>query len=86
VASPKNDTQKKKKAVPKAGYSAHAVRGDAPSLSVKMLELLVCPRSHGSLVYDEAAQELTCKRSLLAYPVRDGVPILLESEARPIED
>ncbi|WP_040306302.1 Trm112 family protein [Ahrensia sp. R2A130] len=62
------------------------MRGEAPSLSVKMLELLVCPRSHGSLVYDETAQELTCKRSLLAYPVRDGVPILLESEARAIED
>ena len=78
--------QTKKKAVPKAGGATTETRGEAPALSVKMLELLVCPRSHGSLVYDEAAQELTCKRSRLAYPVRDGVPILLESEARAIED
>lgn len=84
MATPKK--VKKKKAVPSAGHSALATRGDAPSLSTKMLELLVCPRSHGSLVYDEATQELTCKRSLLAYPVREGVPILLESEARAIED
>lgn len=76
----------KKKAVPTAGTADQPPRGNGPALSIKMLELLVCPRSYGALSYDEAAQELVCKRSLLAYPVRDGVPILLESEARAIED
>lgn len=57
-----------------------------PLLDVKMLELLVCPQTKGSLDYDEAAQELISKKAKLAYPVRDGVPILLISEARPLED
>ena len=51
-----------------------------------MLELLVCPQTKGTLDYDEAAQELISKKAKLAYPVRDGVPILLVSEARPLED
>ncbi|MCJ8308348.1 MAG: Trm112 family protein [Rhizobiaceae bacterium] len=51
-----------------------------------MLELLVCPQTKGALDYDEAAQELISKKAKLAYPVRDGVPILLISEARPLED
>ena len=59
---------------------------DDPLLDVKMLELLVCPQTKGSLDYDEAAQELISKNAKLAYPVRDGVPILLISEARPLED
>lgn len=57
-----------------------------PLLDVKMLELLVCPQTKGSLDYDEAAQELISMKAKLAYPVRDGVPILLISEARPLED
>ena len=57
-----------------------------PLLDVKMLELLVCPQTKGSLDYDEAAQELISEKAKLAYPVRDGVPILLISEARPLED
>ena len=55
-------------------------------LDIKMLELLVCPHSKASLIYDEAAQELVCEKSKLAYPVRDGVPILLISEARELDD
>lgn len=55
-------------------------------LDPKMLELLVCPHSKSSLVYDETAQELVCEKSKLAYPVRDGVPILLISEARALDD
>jgi uncharacterized protein YbaR (Trm112 family) len=51
-----------------------------------MLEILVCPHSKQSLVFDEAAQELVCTKSKLAYPVRDGVPILLISEARELDD
>ncbi|MBK8187975.1 MAG: Trm112 family protein [Cellvibrio sp.] len=50
----------------------------------KLLSLLVCPISKGSLVYDRAAQELICEKSGLAYPVRDGVPVMLEYEARKL--
>jgi len=48
----------------------------------KLLEILVCPVSKAPLVYDKARQELICKQSRLAYPIRDGVPVMLESEAR----
>jgi uncharacterized protein YbaR (Trm112 family) len=59
---------------------------DTPFLDKKMLELLVCPQTKGNLDYDEAAQELISKTAKLAYPVRDGVPIMLVSEARALED
>ena len=59
---------------------------EKPLLNVKMLELLVCPQTKGNLEFDEAAQELISKQAKLAYPVRDGIPILLISEARPLED
>lgn len=51
-----------------------------------MMDLLVCPQTKSSLDYDEAAQELISKKAKLAYPVRDGVPILLISEARALDD
>lgn len=47
-----------------------------------ILNILVCPASKGRLTYDEAAQELLCQSSSLAYPVNKGVPILVLSEAR----
>tara|TARA_X000000368_G_C22830934_1_gene623287 strand:+ start:365 stop:553 length:189 start_codon:yes stop_codon:yes gene_type:complete len=50
----------------------------------KLLSILVCPVSKGQLDYDEENQELICKTSRLAYPVRDGIPVMLESEAREI--
>ena len=52
----------------------------------KMLELLVCPVSKGRLVYDRETNELISEKARLAYPIKDGVPIMLESEARRIED
>ena len=52
----------------------------------KLLDILVCPVSKAPLVYDKARQELICKESRLAYPVRDGIPILLEGEARTLSD
>jgi uncharacterized protein YbaR (Trm112 family) len=52
----------------------------------KLLELLVCPLTKGPLVFDREHSELISKRALLAYPVRGGIPIMLPSEARPIED
>ena len=48
----------------------------------KLLELLVCPVTKGPLVYDRNKQELVSKSARLAYPVRDGIPVMLEEEAR----
>lgn len=53
-------------------------------LDKKLLSILVCPVSKAPLTYDEARQELVCRASGLAYPVRDGIPVMLESEARPL--
>ncbi|MBB5213187.1 hypothetical protein HNQ53_003435 [Microbulbifer hydrolyticus] len=50
----------------------------------KLLSLLVCPVSKAPLEYHEETQELVCKASGLAYPVRDGIPVMLESEARTL--
>jgi uncharacterized protein YbaR (Trm112 family) len=52
----------------------------------KMLELLVCPLTKGRLVYDAKAGELVSEKAKLAYPIRDGIPIMLISEAREIKD
>jgi uncharacterized protein len=51
----------------------------------KLLEILVCPLTKGPLVYDNAAQELISEQAHLAYPIRDGIPIMLVDEARRIE-
>ena len=51
-------------------------------LDKKLLQILVCPVTKAPLDYDEPNAELICKASGLAYPVRDGIPVLLESEAR----
>lgn len=52
----------------------------------RLLELLVCPVTKGSLEYDREKQELISRSARLAYPVRDGIPILLENEARTLTD
>lgn len=52
----------------------------------KLLGILVCPVSKAPLVYDKGRQELLCRQSRLAYPIRDGIPVLLESEARRLDD
>lgn len=51
-----------------------------------MLELLICPVSRGPLRFDKDAQELISDKAGLAYPIKDGIPILLEGEARQIGD
>ncbi|WP_377294393.1 Trm112 family protein [Rhizobium sp. SG2393] len=56
------------------------------SVDPKLLELLVCPLTKGRLTYDRAANELVSEKARLAYPIRDGIPIMLVSEARKIED
>ncbi|MGB0697918.1 MAG: Trm112 family protein [Parvibaculales bacterium] len=55
-------------------------------LDPALLELLVCPVSHGPLSYDEKAGELISKEAGLAFPVRDGIPIMLTEEARKLVD
>jgi uncharacterized protein YbaR (Trm112 family) len=52
----------------------------------KLLEILVCPLSKGPLRYDSAAGELISEQAGLAYPIRDGIPIMLVEEARRIDD
>lgn len=51
----------------------------------KLLEILVCPVTKGPLAFDRERQELISKSARLAYPVRDGIPVLLEDEARKLE-
>jgi len=52
----------------------------------RLLEVLVCPVSRGPLVYDRERGELVSKTARLAYPVRDGVPVMLPEEARTLDD
>ncbi len=51
----------------------------------KLLEILVCPLCKGPLVYRKAEAELVCKPDRLAYPIRDGIPMMLEEEARELK-
>ena len=51
----------------------------------KLLEILVCPVTKGPLRYDAERQELISDKAQLAYPIRDGIPIMLPGEARPLE-
>jgi uncharacterized protein YbaR (Trm112 family) len=52
----------------------------------KLLEILVCPVTHGPLRYDAERGELVSERAGLAYPIRDGIPIMLVEEARKLDD
>ena len=52
----------------------------------KLLEILVCPLTKTTLEYDAERQELVSRAAKLAYPIRDGVPIMLPDEARPLDD
>jgi len=54
--------------------------------SPKLLEVLVCPVTRETLNYDDAAQELISEKASLAFPIRDGIPILLVDEARELSD
>ena len=58
---------------------------DGPAeIDPKLLEILVCPLTKGPLRYDREAQELVSEEAGLAYPIRDGIPIMLVDEARPL--
>ena len=56
------------------------------TIDPKLLEILVCPLTKGPLRYDEAAQELVSDQAGLAYPIRDGIPIMLGDEARRVDE
>ena len=55
------------------------------TIDPKLLEILVCPLTKGTLEYDAAKQELVSRAARLAYPIRDGIPIMLPEEARKID-
>ena len=59
---------------------------EASEIDPKLLEILVCPLTKAPLRYDRAAQELISDEAGLAYPIRDGSPIMLVDEARPLSD
>ncbi len=57
-----------------------------PPIDPRLLEILVCPLTKGPMEYDRAANELISRKAGLAYPVRDGIPIMLPDEARRLEE
>ncbi|CUA96847.1 Trm112 family protein [Pannonibacter indicus] len=63
-----------------------AASHSARQIDRKMLELLVCPLTKTTLEYDANAQELISRAAKLAYPIKDGIPVMLPDEARKIED
>lgn len=60
--------------------------GRAPGFDRRMLEALICPKTGGRLEYDATRQELISKSGHLAYPIRDGIPVMLIDEARALDD
>ena len=59
---------------------------DTHAVDPKLLEILVCPLTKTTLEYDAKAQELISRSAGLAYPIRDGIPIMLPEEARKLDD
>lgn len=66
--------------------TAQTDRTAAPWLDRRLLELLVCPLTKSALVYDEARQELISRKAGLAYPIRNGVPLMTAEAGRPLTD
>lgn len=58
---------------------------ERPEFDRKMLEALICPKTHASLSYDADRQELISKPANLAYPIRNGIPVMLAGEARDVD-
>ncbi|MGL4426910.1 MAG: Trm112 family protein [Alphaproteobacteria bacterium] len=75
--------QEKKSSIPP---KSQGIASDSTGLNPRLLELLICPLTKGPLTYVPSHQELISQRAGLAYPVREGIPILLVDEARPLED
>ncbi len=66
-----------------AGYDANA--NDGAKIDPRLLEILVCPLTKTTLEYDRSRQELISRSARLAYPIRDGIPIMLPEEARQVD-
>ena len=68
--------------------ASRAAPGSTPPTAVdpRLLEILVCPVTRGALDYDRAANELISRSARLAYPIRDGAPVMLPEEARVLEE
>lgn len=71
--------------LPVPSAAANAMPGGATGVDRRLLEILVCPLTKASLTYDAARQELVSEAAKLAYPIRDGIPIMLPEEARPLD-
>ena len=65
------------------GWSTRSWRN---CVDAKLLDILVCPITKGPLTYDRAKQELISRSARLAYPIRDGIPVMLEEEARKLTE
>ncbi|GAK43663.1 conserved protein [Tepidicaulis marinus] len=65
---------------------ANATGDSQPGIDRKLLEILVCPVTKGTLVYDKERGELISEKARLAYPIRDGIPIMLPEEARNLDE
>ena len=63
-----------------------SAQGNAARPDKRLLELLVCPKTHTPLEYDEERNELISRAAKLAYPIRDGIPVMLVEEARELTD
>ena len=68
-----------------SAFPAPIVNGGVTAVDRRLLEILVCPVTKAGLIYDAARQELISETAKLAYPIRDGIPIMLPEEARIIE-
>ncbi len=71
---------------PTSGVPGGAPGEGSGRVDRRLLEILVCPVTKTALHYDEARQELVSRAAGLAYPIRDGIPIMLREEARPLDD
>jgi uncharacterized protein YbaR (Trm112 family) len=67
-------------------YQVPSMTDRVPGIDPKLMEILVCPVSRGPLRYDAEHQELISDKAGLAYPIRDGIPIMLPDEARPLDE
>ena len=65
-------------------YASPSFPDSRPPMETRLLQILVCPVCKSALRHDRERQELVCAADRLAYPIRDGVPIMLPSEARPL--
>jgi uncharacterized protein YbaR (Trm112 family) len=68
-----------------AGDASEAAAAEGTKVDPRLLEILVCPLTKTTLEYDRARQELISRSARLAYPIRDGIPIMLPEEARQID-